>query len=92
MGGLIPGQIATIEGRVQEVQDVDKYRQMIRVVIVGDGSGDLRVTFTSGHGSDVVPDQLLRITGRARKTGRRPLYMSDPAYHVIAGPEETGLS
>jgi len=89
---LLPGHTATVEGRVQQVDDVHKDRQMVRAVIVGDDSGDLRVTFPSGHGSDILPGQLLRITGRARKTGSRQLYMSDPEYHIIAAPDETASS
>jgi hypothetical protein len=32
----------------------------------------------------------LRITGKARQSGKRPVSMTDPAYHVIEEPAETG--
>jgi len=44
------------------------------------------VSFRPGHGADIQPGQLLRITGKARQTGKRPISMLDPAYHVIEDP------
>jgi hypothetical protein len=47
----------------------------------------MTVTFRPGRGgADIQPGQLLRITGKARQTGHRPMSMIDPAYHVIEDP------
>jgi hypothetical protein len=43
------------------------------VIDIGDDSGDLRVTFSPGHGgTDIQPGQLLRITGNARRSPNQP--------------------
>ena len=89
VAGLIPGQRATFEGRVNEVEDSSKGRRTLREVIVGDNSGEITVTFRSGHGgADIQPGQLLRITGKPRQSGNRPMWMVDPAYHVVEEPAE----
>jgi hypothetical protein len=90
VAGLIPGQRGTVEGRVSEVQDVSERRRTLRHVVVGDNSGELTVTFRPGHGgADIEPGQLLRITGKARRTGNRSISMVDPAYHVIEDSAKT---
>jgi len=86
VAGLISGQRATVEGRVSEVQDVTERRRTVRQIVVGDSSGEMIVSFRPGHGADIQPGQLLRITGKARQTGKRPISMLDPAYHVIEDP------
>jgi len=87
VAGLIPGQRGTVEGRVSEVQDISDRRRTLRKVVVGDSSGELTATFRSGHGgADIEPGQLLRITGKARRSGNLPMSMVDPAYHVIEDP------
>ncbi len=87
VAGLISGQRATIEGRVTEVKDVSQGRRTLRQVVVGDSSGELTATFRSGHGgADIQPGQLLRITGKARQAGNRPMTMVDPMYHVVEDP------
>jgi amino acid transporter len=89
VAGLIPGQRATFEGRVNEVEDVSKGRRTLRDVVVGDNSGEITVTFRPGHGgADIQPGQLLRITGKPRQSGNRPMSMLDPAYHVVEEPAE----
>jgi amino acid transporter len=87
VGGLIPGQRATFEGRVNEVEDINKGRRTLRQVVVGDNSGEITVTFRSGHGgADIQPGQLVRLTGKPKQTGNRPMSLVDPAYHVIEDP------
>jgi amino acid transporter len=86
--GLIPGQRATFEGRVSQVEDVAKGRRTYRWADVGDDSGEIRVTFRPGHGADIQPGQLLRVTGKARQSGNRPVWMNDPTYQVIEDPGE----
>jgi amino acid transporter len=87
VAGLIPGQRATFEGRVNEVEDISKGRRTKREVVVGDNSGEITVTFRSGAGgADIQPGQLVRITGRARQSGHRPVSMINPAYRVVEDP------
>jgi amino acid transporter len=93
VAGLISGQRATIEGRVTEVQDVAHGRRTLRQVVLGDSSGELTVTFRPGHGgADIQPGQLLRITGKARQTGNRPVSMLDPTYQVVEDPAKDAES
>jgi amino acid transporter len=87
--GLIPGQRATIEGRVSQVEDITKRRRTFRWIVLGDDSGDIRVTFHPGQGADIQPGQLLRITGKARQSGNRPMSMVDPAYHIVEEADES---
>jgi amino acid transporter len=91
VAGLIPGQRATFEGRVNEVEDINKGRRTLREVVVADDSGEIKVTFRPGRGgADIQPGQLLRITGKARQSGTRPVWMTDPAYHVVEDPAGDG--
>ncbi|MGH3636377.1 MAG: OB-fold nucleic acid binding domain-containing protein, partial [Mycobacterium sp.] len=84
--GLIPGRRATIEGRVSQVEDITKRRRTFRWIVVGDDSGDIRVTFQPGRGADIQPGQVLRITGKARQRGNRPMSIVEAVYHIIDQP------
>jgi hypothetical protein len=86
--GLIPGRRATVEGRVSQVEDITKRRRTFRWIVVGDNTGDIRVTFHPGHGADIHPGQVLRITGKVRQSGNGPLSMADPKYHIVQEPQE----
>jgi hypothetical protein len=91
VAGLLPGHRATFEGRVSVVEDTSKGRRTLRSVVVGDHSGEITVTFRPGHGgADIEPGQLLRITGKPRQTGNRPMAMVDPAYHIVEDPAKAG--
>jgi hypothetical protein len=91
--GLLAGHRATVEGRVNQVDDATRDGQTFRVVVIGDDSGELRVTFSAGHGgTDIQPGQVVRLTGKARQTGNRPITMSDPNYRIIDTPEEISPS
>ncbi|MDT5146283.1 MAG: hypothetical protein QOC58_928, partial [Mycobacterium sp.] len=93
VAGLISGQRATIEGRVTEVQDVAQGRRTLRQVVLGDSSGELTVTFRPGHGgADIQPGQLLRVTGKVRRTRNRPISMLDPTYQVVEDPAKAAES
>ena len=86
--GLTLGHRATVEGRVREVDDTTSHGETVRVIDIGDDSGDLRVTFSPGHGgTDIQPGQLLRITGKARRSGNQPIHMTNPIYRVIETSE-----
>lgn len=90
VASLIPGQRATIEGRVNEVEDIAKRRGTFRWIVVGDDSGEVRIRFRPDRGgADIQPGQLLRVTGKARQSGDRPMWMVDPAYTVVEEPAET---
>ena len=87
VAGLISGQRATVEGRVNQVEDVTERGRTLRQVVLGDNSGEMTVTFRPGHGgADIQPGQLLRVTGKAGQAGDRPISMVDPMYHVIEDP------
>ena len=93
VAGLIAGQRATIEGRVSEVQDITQRGRTLRQIVVGDNSGEMTVTFRPGHGgADIQPGQLLRVNGKARQTGNRPISMLDPVYHVVEDPAKAAES
>ncbi|MBV9513814.1 MAG: DNA-binding protein, partial [Mycobacteriaceae bacterium] len=85
---LIPGHLGTVQGRVKEVDDVTKNGRSKRMITVGDDSGDLRVGFSHG-GADIIPGQVLQITGKARQSGNRPIYMADPSYEVVDEAQST---
>jgi amino acid transporter len=91
VAGLIPGQRATFEGRVSQVEDITKRRRTLRRLVVGDNSGEISVTFRPGHGgADIQPGQLLRITGKPKQTGNQPMSLVDPTYRVIEDPATAG--
>jgi amino acid transporter len=91
VAGLLPGHRATFEGRVSAVEDTSKGRRTLRSIVVGDHSGEISVAFHPGHGgADIEPGQLLRITGKPKQTGNRPMWMVDPAYHIVEDPAKAG--
>lgn len=93
VAGLIPGQRATFEGRVNEVEDASERRRTVRRVVVGDNSGEISVTFRHGRGgAEIQPGQLLRITGKPKQSGTRAISMVDPDYQVIEDPAKDGES
>ena len=77
-----------MQGRVKQLDDVTGKGRTRLVVTVGDDSGDLRVEFRRG-GADITPGQLVQITGKARRSGNRPVYMTDPSYQVVEEPQAT---
>ncbi len=93
VSGLIPGQRATFEGRVSQIEDINEGRRTRRHVVVGDNSGEIGITFRSGRGgADISPGQLLRITGKPKQSGNRPMSLIDPTYHVIHDPAQDAES
>jgi len=88
VNGLIPGRRATVEGRVSQVEDITKRGKTFRWIVVGDDSGEVRVTFGPGQGDDIQPGQVLRVTGKASQSGNKQVAMDDPTYAVIETPEE----
>ncbi|HTM83453.1 MAG TPA: amino acid permease, partial [Mycobacterium sp.] len=85
--GLIAGHLATVEGHVDQVADTTSHGQTGRAVLVSDDSGELRVTFSPGHGgADIRAGHLVRLTGKARQNGNHPVAMADPAYRILDRP------
>jgi amino acid transporter len=89
VNSVIPGRRATVEGRVSQVEDITKNQKTFRWIVVGDDSGEIRVTFRPGQGDDIEPGQVLRVTGKANQSGNREIAMLDPTYKVIEVPEES---
>ncbi len=82
----IPGQRGTIEGRVSQVEDITKRRRTFRWIVVGDDSEDIRIAFHPGRGGPDTQGQLLRVTGKVRQSGNRPMSMVNPTYHLVEEP------
>jgi RecG-like helicase len=89
VGHVTPGRRATVEGRVSQVEDIDKGQKTFRWIVVGDDSGEIRVNFPAGQGADIQPGQVVRITGKASQSGNRQVSMADATYKVIEVPEES---
>ncbi|MDT5200153.1 MAG: hypothetical protein QOH34_1675, partial [Mycobacterium sp.] len=90
VASVIPGRRATVEGRVNQVEEITKRGQTFRSIVVGDDTGEIRVTFRPGQcGDDVQPGQVLRITGKVQQSGTGQASMLDPSYEVIERPEES---
>jgi amino acid transporter len=85
MDTLTPGRSVTVEGRVSEVEDVTTRRRTLHSVVVGDDSGQIRITLRPEHGgAEIVPGQLLRITGQPRRDDNtEAISMADPSYQVV---------
>jgi amino acid transporter len=82
---LVPGRSATIEGRVSEVEEFTQRSRTSRSIVVGDESGQVRITFAPDcGGADIMPGQLLHITGEAhRNADHEAVCIADPAYRVV---------
>ncbi|UQX09758.1 APC family permease [Candidatus Mycobacterium methanotrophicum] len=82
---LVAGREATIEGRVSEVEDLTRQQQTRRSMLVGDDSGQVRITLGAEHAeAQIMPGQLLRITGQARRDEKNDVIsMTEPAYQVV---------
>lgn len=89
VSSVIPGRRGTVEGRVNQVEEITKRGQTFRSITVGDETGEIRVTFRPGQcGDGVAPGQVLRITGKLQQSSTREASMLDPAYEVITVPAE----
>jgi hypothetical protein len=89
VGSVVPGRRATVEGRVSQVEDITKRGKTSRWILVGDDSGEIRVTFRPGQGDAIQPGQVVRITGKANQSGIGRVSMVDPTCKVIEVPEES---
>jgi hypothetical protein len=81
--GLVVGQRTSVEGRVTQIDQKTRDGKPLRLVTIGDDSGELTVAFGHG-GDDIEPGQVIRLVGKARQNGNRPVFMADPGYSIIA--------
>lgn len=86
LGNLVSGLQATVEGEVLRVEDKVRDGEPLRIVVLGDDSGELNVLFNNGRGADLTVGQQLRMTGKARQTGTRAMFLEDPAVTVLSEP------
>ena len=91
ISALIPGQLATVEGRLNEL-DVRRNGRRGRAIVtaeLADDSGALSVEFHQPH-QDIEPGQRLRLSGRVRlDSDSHAVLMSDPDYQVLEQPADT---
>lgn len=80
---LVSGLRATVEGQVVRIDDKIRDDEPLRIVVLEDDSGQLNVLFNDGRGSDLQPGQQLRMTGKARQTGTRAIFLEDPVVEVL---------
>jgi hypothetical protein len=84
INGLIAGRRATVEGRVNEVDDSIRDGKPTRIVVLGDDTGELKVIFDPiDRADDIQAGQLIRVTGKARQSGTRPVSMTNPDYSIL---------
>ncbi len=80
--GLIVGQRTTVEGRVSHIDVKSRDGKPLLLITIGDDSGELTVSFSRG-GDDIAAGQILRLVGKARQNGNRPVFMADPTYSIV---------
>jgi hypothetical protein len=88
IGALLPGQYATVEGRLHEISVRTRRGRTQMTGEVGDDTGTLVVEFRQEH-DDIAPSQQVRLHGRVRlDPGNHAVLMIDPTYEVIHEPVE----
>jgi hypothetical protein len=85
VAGLIAGHLATVEGRVNEADDTIKRGEPVRVVVVGDDSGELRLTFSAGAAATLNRDNVCASPegapdGQPARLHERPLLSGHPGH------------
>ena len=84
---LVTGLRATVEGYVLRIDEKVRDGEPLRIVVLGDDSGELNILFNPGHGEGIETGQFLRLTGKARQTGTRPVFLEDPTFEVVGAPD-----
>ena len=84
--GLVVGQRTSVEGRVSAITEKTRDGKPLLLVTIGDDSGEVTVSFSHG-GDDIEPGQVLRLVGKARQNGNRPVFMADPSYSIVEQAE-----
>jgi amino acid transporter len=83
IGALLPGQVATVEGRLNEISIRGRRGRRIVTGEVTDDTGTMAVEFHGTH-DDIEPSQQLRLHGRIRLDPENyALLMLDPDYQVL---------
>lgn len=83
IGALLPGQIATVEGRLREISVQTRRGKTVVTGEVEDDTGALVVEFHGPH-DDIEPSQQVRLRGRIRLDPESyDLLMLDPEYQVL---------
>lgn len=83
VGNLVSGLGATVEGDVLRIDDKTRDGAPLRIVVLGDDSGEINVLFNDGRGADLTVGQRLRMTGKAHQSGTRAIFLEDPAVTVL---------
>jgi hypothetical protein len=79
----VSGLRATVEGQVVRIDDKIRDDEPLRIVVLEDDSGQINVLFNDGRGADLTPGLQLRMTGKARQTGTRAIFLEDPMVEVL---------
>jgi hypothetical protein len=83
IGSVLPGQRATVVGRLHELDTSRRRGRPLLVGEVADETGTLEVEFHETV-DDVAPGQQLRLTGLVRMDeGSRTMLMADPRYEIV---------
>jgi amino acid transporter len=86
IGSLIPGHVATVVGRLHEINTRTRRGRQMLTGEVADDSGSLTVRFHGAH-DDIAPGQQIRLSGRVQlDQSTEAVLMSDPNYEVIEEP------
>ncbi len=88
IGSLLPGQFATVEGRLREISVRTRRGRTIVTGELDDATGSLAVEFHGVH-DDIAASQRLRLHGRVRlDSDNHAVLMSDPDYQVLERPAD----
>jgi amino acid transporter len=89
ISGLMPGQLATVEGRLHEISVRTRRGRTTVSGEIEDDSGSLNVEF-HGARADIEAGERIRLRGRVRlDPDNHAVLMSDPDYEVLAQPADT---
>ncbi len=89
---LIPGQVASVEGRVQNITQAGADSHTGFRATIKDQSGELVVVFRGPLADQVFPGMTLRVSGKVRQRSEKaPAEMNDPECHILGGPQDGGV-
>jgi amino acid transporter len=89
IGSLFPGQNATVEGRLHEVNLEHRRGRAVLVGELQESTGTLTVELSGDH-PDIEAGACLRLDGRVRlRRDSDELMMSNPRYEIVQNPVDT---
>ncbi len=92
VGALFPGQFATVEGRLHEINVEHRRGRTILVGELQEETGTLAVELSGDH-PDIEAGVCLRVHGRVRlQRDADDLMMTNPQYEIVRDPEEQAES